>query len=87
MAGATTLHLAGDHASRFESKAATRETPLVKWTILGIALGFFAIFLLLPLVAVFVEALRKGWETYVMALTDADALSAVRLTLLANREV
>ena len=33
---------------------------LVKWTILGIALGFFAIFLLLPLVAVFVEALRKG---------------------------
>ena len=83
MAGATTLHLAGDHASRFESKAATRETPLVKWTILCIALGFFAIFLLLPLVAVFVEALRKGWETYVMALTDADALSAVRLTLLA----
>jgi len=83
MAGATTLHLAGDHASRFESNAATRETPLVKWTILCIALGFFAIFLLLPLVAVFVEALRKGWETYVMALTDADALSAVRLTLLA----
>ena len=45
-------------------------------------LTFFAIFLLLPLVAVFVEALRKGWETYVMALTDADALSAVRLTTL-----
>ncbi|HEX5803117.1 MAG TPA: sulfate ABC transporter permease subunit CysW [Azospira sp.] len=83
MAGAATLHLAGDHAARFESKAATRETSLVKWTILGLSLGFFAIFLLLPLVAVFVEALRKGWETYALALIDPDARSAIRLTLLA----
>lgn len=83
MAGATTLHLGGDHAARFESKAATRETPLVKWTILGLALTFFAIFLLMPLIAVFVEALRKGWETYVTALVDPDALSAIKLTLLA----
>ena len=83
MAGATTLHLGGDHAARFESKAATSETPLVKWTILALALGFFAIFLLLPLIAVFVEALRKGWETYATALVDPDALSAIKLTLLA----
>ncbi len=83
MAGATSLHLGIDHASRFESKAATRETPLVKWTILALALGFFAIFLLLPLIAVFVEALRKGWETYLTALVDPDALSAIKLTLLA----
>ena len=83
MAGATTLQLRGDHAARFESRQATRETPLVKWTILGISLLFFAIFLLMPLLAVFVEALRKGWETYAIALTDPDALSAVKLTLLA----
>lgn len=83
MAGAVALHVGGDHAARFEGKAATRETPLVKWTIIGIALTFFAIFLLLPLLAVFVEAFRKGWETYLTALTDPDALSAVRLTLLA----
>lgn len=83
MAGATTLHVGGDHAARFESKAATRETPIVKWTILGLSLSFFAIFLLLPLFAVFVEALRKGWETYLTALIDADALSAIKLTLLA----
>jgi sulfate transport system permease protein len=37
----------------------------------------------MPLLAVFVEAFRKGWETYVMALVDPDALSAIRLTLLA----
>ena len=85
MAGAVALHVGGDHAARFEGKAATRETPLVKWTIIGLALTFFAIFLLLPLLAVFVEAFRKGWETYLTALTDPDALSAVRLTLLAAR--
>lgn len=83
MAATTTMHTGGDHAARFEGKAATRETPLVKWTILAIALTFFAIFLLMPLIAVFVEALRKGWETYLTALIDADALSAIRLTLLA----
>jgi sulfate transport system permease protein len=83
MAGATTLNWSGDQAARFESKAATRESPLVKWLILAVALGFFALFLLMPLVAVFVEALRKGWETYASALVDPDALSALRLTLLA----
>ncbi|CAM5316052.1 sulfate ABC transporter permease subunit CysW [Thauera mechernichensis] len=86
MAGASTLRIgAGAQAgrTRFEARAATRETPLVKWLILGTALSFFAIFLLMPLIAVFVEALRKGWETYVSALVDPDALSALRLTLLA----
>ncbi|MDY0011892.1 MAG: sulfate ABC transporter permease subunit CysW [Rhodocyclaceae bacterium] len=83
MAGATTLHWSGDHAARFESRAATREAPVVKWAILGVSLSFFAVFLLLPLVAVFVEALRKGLETYWLALLEPDALAAVRLTLLA----
>ena len=86
MAAATTLRPAAASAfgeTRFEARAATRETPLVKWLILGTALTFFAVFLLMPLIAVFVEALRKGWETYVTALVDPDALSALRLTLLA----
>lgn len=86
MAGATTLRLGAAHAigqTRFEARAATRETPLVKWLILGTALTFFVVFLLMPLIAVFVEALRKGWETYASALLDPDALSALRLTLLA----
>ena len=44
---------------------------------------FFALFLLLPLLAVFVEAFSKGWEVYLAALVEPDALSAIRLTLLA----
>jgi sulfate transport system permease protein len=86
MPATTTLRLgaATDFGqTRFEARAATRETPFVKWLILGTALTFFAVFLLMPLIAVFVEALRKGWETYVTALVDPDALSALRLTLLA----
>ena len=86
MAGVTTLRLGAAQAigqTRFEARAATRETPVVKWLILGTALTFFAVFLLMPLIAVFVEALRKGWETYASALVAPDALSALRLTLLA----
>lgn len=70
-------------AARFERSAATREAPYVKWLVISVALSFFAIFLLLPLVAVLVEALRRGWETYARALLDADALAAMRLTLMA----
>lgn len=81
MATAGVLHGRLD-ARRYESNAATRESRWVRTTILVLALGFFALFLLLPLVAVFAEALRKGWGTYLTALTDADALAAVRLTVL-----
>ncbi len=82
MAGAVALHVGGDHAARFEGKAATRETPLVKWTIIGLALTFFAIFLLLPLAAVFAEALRKGFGAYLEGLREPDAWSAIKLTLI-----
>ncbi|QDF96548.1 sulfate ABC transporter permease subunit CysW [Azoarcus sp. DD4] len=80
-AAAGVLHGRAD-ARRYEDNSATREAPWVKWTILGLALGFFALFLLLPLIAVFAEALRKGWITYLTSLSDADALSAIKLTLI-----
>ncbi len=83
MAGATSLHAGGAAAARFEQRTATRETPLVKWTLITVGLLFFGIFLLLPLVTVFVEALRKGVEAYFSALNDPDALSAMGLTLTA----
>ena len=80
---AASLHASADHSARFESKAATREPALVKWGILAVSLSFFAIFLLLPLVAVFYEALRKGWEVYFNALIEPDAVAAIQLTLTA----
>ncbi|MDF1588733.1 MAG: sulfate ABC transporter permease subunit CysW [Gammaproteobacteria bacterium] len=69
--------------TKFEHNVATRENKWIKIAVISIGLSFFALFLLLPLIAVFSEALRKGFGVYWLALTDADALSAVRLTLLA----
>jgi sulfate/thiosulfate transport system permease protein len=69
--------------SVFETRSATRDPFWMRATILTLGLGFFALFLLLPLVVVFAEAFRKGFETYWAALVDPDAQSAIRLTLLA----
>jgi sulfate transport system permease protein len=60
----------------------TTESPWVRRTLLGIALLFLGLFLLLPLAAVFTEALRKGLDAYLEALKEPDAWSAIRLTLI-----
>ncbi|MGD9944906.1 MAG: sulfate ABC transporter permease subunit CysW [Burkholderiaceae bacterium] len=59
------------------------EAPWVRRLLIAAALVFLSLFLFVPLAAVFHEALRKGWDAYLAALVDPDALSAVRLTLLA----
>ncbi len=61
---------------------ATAETALVRWSLIGLALLFLGLFLLLPLVAVFAEALGKGVGVYLASLHEPDALAAIRLTLL-----
>jgi sulfate transport system permease protein len=53
-----------------------------KLALILVGLLFLAFFLFLPLVAVFVEAFRNGWEEYIAALAEPDAISAIRLTLL-----
>jgi sulfate transport system permease protein len=85
MAGATSLTISTKPASggRYQSNPATREAPWVRWTLLTLGLAFFALFLIMPLLAVFTEALRKGLEVYVDALIEPDALASIRLTLLA----
>ena len=70
------------HSQRFEASAATREPAWVKGVLIAVALLFFGLFLLLPLVTVFAEAFRKGWQVYFAALVEPDALSAIYLTLL-----
>jgi sulfate/thiosulfate transport system permease protein len=61
--------------------AAGHEARLVRWVIIGIGFVFLGLFLFLPLLVVFVEALKKGWGVYIAALVDPDALAAMRLTL------
>lgn len=66
-------------APKFRSPA--DEGPLTKLLLILLGLSFLAFFLFLPLIAVFVEAFRKGAEDYFAALADPDAVSAIRLTL------
>ncbi len=70
-------------STHFEDRLATRDSTFVKALILTLSLSFFALFVVLPLILVFVEAFRKGGETYIASLTDPDAISAIKLTLLA----
>ena len=62
---------------------ATAEPAWVRRVLIAIALGFLALFLFVPLVAVFVEALKKGLDVYLAAIGEPDAVSAIRLTLVA----
>ena len=59
------------------------EPRLVRWAITTVALAFVALFLVVPLVAVFAEAFSKGFDAYRSAIVEPDALAALRLTLLA----
>jgi len=60
----------------------TTESRPVRVLLIALALGFMALFLVMPLAAVFTEALRKGWDAYWEALKEPDAWSAIRLTLI-----
>ena len=60
----------------------TSETPLVKWTLIGISGVFLALFLFLPLVTVFYEAFRDGVGVYWESISEPDTVAAIKLTLL-----
>jgi sulfate transport system permease protein len=61
---------------------AQTEPAAVRWLLIAVALVFLALFLLLPLAAVFSQAFEKGLAVYLEALKEPDTLSSIRLTLL-----
>ncbi|MBS0514885.1 MAG: sulfate ABC transporter permease subunit CysW [Proteobacteria bacterium] len=62
-------------------RSATAEPRPVRWLLIGFTFAFLVVFLLLPLIVVFVQAFAGGIEAYLVALADADSLSAIWLTL------
>jgi sulfate/thiosulfate transport system permease protein len=60
----------------------TNERPLVRRLLIGAAFLHLTLFLFVPLVAIFVEALKHGLSGYVDSFLNDDALAAIRLTLL-----
>jgi sulfate/thiosulfate transport system permease protein len=65
-----------------QGSTVTTERPVVRLILILISVIFLGLFLLLPLAAVFVEAFRAGLGAYFAAITEPDALAAIKLTLL-----
>ncbi|MCB9850234.1 MAG: sulfate ABC transporter permease subunit CysW [Phycisphaerales bacterium] len=78
----TTLSIQPDLTPVTSRSAVAPPSPVLRWTLIIVAVGFLGITLILPLAIVFVSALEQGWHTALAALTHADARAAMRLTAL-----
>jgi sulfate transport system permease protein len=78
-----TISQYSSYNARIARGRATSEDAWVRWTLIAITLAFLSLFLFIPLAAVFTESLRKGFDTYITALVEPDALSSIKLTLIA----
>jgi sulfate/thiosulfate transport system permease protein len=82
MASAVAAQLTHHRAPSHAAPRATQDSAWVRWSLTAVALIFLALFLVLPLAAVFTEALRRGAGAYFAAMVDPDAVAAIKLTLL-----
>jgi len=71
-----------DRTPRFDGNLPLTESAGARTALIAVALGFLLLFLLLPLIVVFAEALRTGLGSYWATITEPEALAAIRLTLL-----
>lgn len=71
-------------AANSKSRRGIEEPVLIRRILIGIAVGFVGVFLLLPLANVFAQAFAKGWGAYLQSLQQPDTRSAVLLTLLVS---
>lgn len=62
--------------------AGTSDPKWVQWLLITIALAFLGLFLFLPLITVFIQAFAKGVNVYLEAITNPEALSAIKLTII-----
>ena len=69
-------------SSQIAWRSPASERPLTQRILIGVAFAFIGLFLVSPLLVVFVEAFSKGIGAYFAALTEPDAVTAIKLTLL-----
>ena len=70
-----------DATKKIKQEAVT-EPKWFQWLLITVAVGYLVFLLLLPLAAVFYNALAKGWQAYFHSFADADTLFSIKLTLL-----
>jgi len=61
---------------------ALRDSPWLRRTLIAVTLGFLALFVVIPIAAVFVEALSKGIGSYAEAVFEPETRAAIKLTLI-----
>ncbi|MCK1984216.1 MULTISPECIES: sulfate ABC transporter permease subunit CysW [Peribacillus] len=64
------------------TRNATKEPRSIQWILISIVLLFLTLFLVVPLIAIFVKAFEKGAEAYFAAIVHPDAVAAIKLTLI-----
>ncbi|MFK9116303.1 sulfate ABC transporter permease subunit CysW [Peribacillus castrilensis] len=64
------------------TRNATKEPKSIQWILISIVLLFLTLFLVVPLIAIFVKAFEKGAEAYFAAIAHPDAVAAIKLTLI-----
>jgi len=60
------------------------DPPLLRWSLIAVTLVFLGLFIALPLAVVLTQAFGKGWSAYWEAIRTPDAISAIKLTLVAS---
>lgn len=83
MAASSTTRIPDTGLARALAQPLTTESTVARWTLIGLALLFLVLFLVLPLAVVFSQALAKGLAAYWAGLSKPEALAAIRLTLTA----
>ena len=68
--------------TRSNSKSSLDESKVVKYLLIGTAISFLMIMLVVPLITIFAEAFRKGIEAYFESFNDEYVLQAIKLTLI-----
>ncbi len=68
--------------TRSNSKTSLDESKIVKYLLIGTAITFLMVMLVIPLITIFAEAFRKGIEAYFISFEDEYVLQAIKLTLI-----
>lgn len=74
--------MAGFNRYPYQKYPATKEPAWLRRLLIGIAVLLMVVMLVIPLIAVFYEALKSGWQLYLTALTEHEARQAIKLTLI-----
>lgn len=73
--------MAGSETGNLSQRSLRTEPPVVRFILTAVAVGFLLLFIFMPVIVVFASAFAQGIGAYLKAVSDAETLSAIKLTL------